>query len=163
MNPGQHEVRTGHIAQRIFSGLWLAACVVLAAIAWGYHTEFSYEPVGPRAYPLLCLALMAAGLAWLIVRPPPLVRDEESPPATALLVRKIGLGTILLFAYAGLFEPLGFIVSSAIAASVLALLSGGRPVPSLLAGVAMSVALYLLFDRVLEVPLPQGVLAPLLA
>jgi len=163
MTPAQREVRTGNAAQRIFSALWLAACIVLAAMAWDYRTEFSYEPVGPRAYPLLCLALMAAGLVGLIVRPSPLQHDEESPPATAVLVRKIGLGVILLFGYAGLFEPLGFIVSSAIAASVLAVLSGGRPVPSAMAGVAMSVALYLLFDRVLEVPLPLGVLAPLLA
>ena len=42
-----------------------AACVVVAAgMAWaghGYAAPIAYEPVGPRAFPLLLAALMAAG------------------------------------------------------------------------------------------------------
>ncbi|HHN4136077.1 tripartite tricarboxylate transporter TctB family protein, partial [Pseudomonas aeruginosa] len=52
-----------NLYQRLFAGLWLLACVGLAVAGWRYQAPFSYEPVGPRAYPLLCLALMGAGLA----------------------------------------------------------------------------------------------------
>lgn len=149
------------IAQRFFGGAWLLACLLLAGIAWRYHAAFSYEPVGPRAYPLLCLALMAAGLAWLIARPPPLHEEPDQPPPSLALLRKVGLCIVLLLGHAALFEHLGFVVSSALAGSALAWLAGGRPLPSLLAGTLLSVGLYLLFDRVLEVPLPAGVLAPL--
>ncbi|MGI0912331.1 tripartite tricarboxylate transporter TctB family protein [Pseudomonas aeruginosa] len=51
-----------NLYQRLFAGLWLLACVGLAVAGWRYQAPFSYEPVGPRAYPLLCLALMGAGL-----------------------------------------------------------------------------------------------------
>ncbi|MCV4374211.1 hypothetical protein OD798_25650, partial [Pseudomonas aeruginosa] len=50
-----------NLYQRLFAGLWLLACVGLAVAGWRYQAPFSYEPVGPRAYPLLCLALMGAG------------------------------------------------------------------------------------------------------
>lgn len=49
------------------------ACVVVAAgMAWAatdYAAPISYEPVGPRAFPLLLATLMGIGGLWLIVRP----------------------------------------------------------------------------------------------
>jgi len=151
------------LVQRVFSGAWLLACVAAAIVAWDYRAQFSYEPVGPRAYPLLCLALMGAGLAWLILRPTPIERDAHDPPLDAPLLRKVALCIGLFLAYAALFEPLGFLLDSALFGSVLARLYGGRPWPSLLAGALLAAALYLLFDRVLEVPLPLGPLALLSA
>lgn len=153
---------TERTVQRLFASAWLLACMVLAWIAWDYQASFSYEPVGPRAYPLLCLALMAAGLAWLISRPPPLQREADEVPLSAGLLRKVGACVALLLAFAALFERLGFIAASVIAGSALAWLGGGRPWASLVAGIALGVGLYVLFDRILEVPLPMGVLAPLL-
>ncbi len=44
------------ILQRIFALVLLAVCAALAVMAWPYQAAFSYEPVGPRAYPLLMLA-----------------------------------------------------------------------------------------------------------
>lgn len=149
--------------QRVVGVIWLLLTIALAAVAWQYHTDFSYEPVGPRAYPLLCLGLMALGLAWWILRPPALPHDDDDPPMTPQLGRKIGLCMLVLLGHAALFEPLGFIVSTTLAASLLARLCGGRPWPSVLAGACLAVGMYVLFDRVLEVPLPMGVLSPLLA
>jgi len=157
------QLRRDRIFQRVVGGLWLLATVVLAALAWQYRTDFAYEPVGPRAYPLLCLGLMALGLAWWIIRPPAIQHDEDEPPMTPPLLRKIGLCMLLLLAHAALFEPLGFVLSTTLVASLLALLCGGRPWPSALAGVGIAVGMYVLFDRVLEVPLPMGVLSPLLS
>ena len=56
---------------RLFAAIWLLLCAFLAVIAWGFQAPFAYDPVGPRAYPLLLLVLMAAGAAWLIFKPGP--------------------------------------------------------------------------------------------
>ncbi|MFC3814480.1 tripartite tricarboxylate transporter TctB family protein [Lysobacter sp. GCM10012299] len=146
------------LVQRLFAGAWLLACIAFAVIGWDYQAEFSYEPVGPRAYPLLCLCLMALGLAWMIVRPPALKHDEDDAPIDASLLSKAALCIGLLLAYAGLFEPLGFILSSALAGSFIALLYGGRPLRAVITCTLLSAGLYVLFDRLLEVPLPLGVL-----
>ena len=53
------------ILQRVFALILLALCAALAVMAWPYQAAFSYEPVGPRAYPLLMLGLMALGLLYL--------------------------------------------------------------------------------------------------
>lgn len=144
--------------QRLFAGAWLFACVAFALIAWEYQAPFSYEPVGPRAYPLLCLGLMTIGLAWLIVRPTPIHSDADEPPLEGALLRKVILCVVLLLVYAGLFEPLGFIPASALIGTFIALIYGGRPLHSAVMATLLSIGLYLLFDRTLDVPLPLGVL-----
>ena len=148
--------------QRLFAGAWLFACVAFALIAWQLQAPFSYEPVGPRAYPLLCLGLMAAGLAWLIVRPTPIKREDDEPTLEGALLGKVVLCVALLAVYAGLFEPLGFIPASALIGTFIALIYGGRPVASVVTATLLAVGLYLLFDRALDVPLPLGILEPLL-
>lgn len=50
------------LLQRIFASVLLLVCVGLALMAWPYQAAFSYEPVGPRAFPLLMLGLMGLGL-----------------------------------------------------------------------------------------------------
>lgn len=148
--------------QRLFAGVWLIACVAFALIAWHLQAPFSYEPVGPRAYPLLCLGLMAAGLAWLIARPTPIKREEDEPALEGTLLAKVVLCVALLAVYAGLFEPLGFIPASALIGTFIALIYGGRPVASVITATLLAIGLYVLFDRTLDVPLPLGVLDPLL-
>jgi putative tricarboxylic transport membrane protein len=57
------------LLQRIFASVLLLVCVGLALMAWPYQAAFSYEPVGPRAFPLLMLALMGAALLYMVFRP----------------------------------------------------------------------------------------------
>lgn len=137
---------------RLFAAIWLLLCAFLAVIAWGFQAPFAYDPVGPRAYPLLLLVLMAAGAAWLIFKPGP---QTEALSRQAL--QRAGLCILTLLAYALLFEPLGFVLSTALATFVLGLLFTGRVLPCLISGVLMGVLLYALFDYALDVPLPLGV------
>ncbi|PIA71462.1 tripartite tricarboxylate transporter TctB family protein [Pseudomonas sediminis] len=137
---------------RLFAAIWLLLCAFLAVIAWGFQAPFAYDPVGPRAYPLLLLVLMAAGAAWLIFKPGP---HTEALSRQAL--QRAGLCILTLLAYALLFEPLGFVLSTALATFVLGLLFTGRVLPCLISGALMGVLLYALFDYALDVPLPLGV------
>ena len=149
------------VIQRIFAAFLLLVCAGLALMAWPYQAPFSYEPVGPRAFPLLILGLMAIALLYLLIRPTPIVHTEEEPPLDRETLIKIGTCIALLLVFAGLFEPLGFILSSILIGIPMARLYGGRWVPSIVVVIAMSVGLYLLFDKAMDVPLPLGLLSVL--
>jgi len=146
------------LLQRIFASVLLLACVGLALMAWPYQAAFSYEPVGPRAFPLLMLGLMGLGLMYMLFRPTPLVHSEENPPLDRPTLIKIATCTVLLLIFAGLFEPLGFILSSILIGIPMARLYGGRWKLSVVVVTLISVGLYLLFDKAMDVPLPLGLL-----
>ena len=149
------------LLQRIFASVLLLVCVGLALMAWPYQAAFSYEPVGPRAFPLLMLGLMGLGLIYMIVRPTPVVHSEEDPQLDRDTLLKIAVCVVLLLIFAGTFEPLGFILSSILIGIPMARLYGGRWVPSVVIVSLMAIGLYLLFDKVMDVPLPLGLLAVL--
>lgn len=132
----------------------VAAAAVMAAAAWNYAAPIAYEPVGPRAFPLLLAAVMAACGAWLAVRP--------SFSAEFLHLRQIAGCAGAILAYAVLFQLLGFIVATALMCIPVGLIFGGTLRQCLLTGIGMGVLLYLLFDKLLDVVLPLGVLNPLL-
>lgn len=146
------------LAQRIFASMLLLICACLALMAWPYQASFSYEPVGPRAFPLLMLGLMGLGLIYMIFRPAPIVHTEDEPQLDRPTLIKIGLCVVLLLIFAGTFEPLGFILSSILIGIPMARLYGGQWLPSIAITVLMSVGLFLLFDKAMDVPLPLGLL-----
>ena len=146
------------LLQRIFASTLLVACIGLAMMAWPYQAAFSYEPVGPRAFPLLLLALMGIALLYMAFRPTPIIHSEDEPPLDRETLTKIGICIALLVVFAGTFEPLGFIVSSILIGVPMARLYGGRWLASLVIISLMSLGLYMLFDRVMDVPLPLGLL-----
>ncbi|MBA1376716.1 tripartite tricarboxylate transporter TctB family protein [Pseudomonas brassicacearum] len=144
--------------QRIFASVLLLACIGLALMAWPYQAPFSYEPVGPRAFPLLMLGLMGLALLYMVFRPAPIVHSDDDPQLDRETLQKIGICVVLLLVFAGTFEPLGFILSSILIGVPMARLYGGRWVPSVVIISLMAIGLYLLFDKVMDVPLPLGLL-----
>ena len=146
------------LVQRIFASVLLLVCAGLALMAWPYQAAFSYEPVGPRAFPLLMLGLMGLGLLYMVFRPTPIVHSDDDPQLDRDTLVKIGICVVLLLIFAGTFEPLGFIVASILIGVPMARLYGGRWLPSAMIISLMAIGLYLLFDKVMDVPLPLGVL-----
>lgn len=140
-----------------------AACVVASAgMAWtaqGYAAAISYEPVGPRALPLLLAALLGAGGLWLIVRPT--LRGAQ--PYRGVPLRATLVAFAAVAAYALLFETLGFVLATALMAVPLGQGYGGSFKQSLAGGAALGLVLYFMFDKALDVVLPTGVLAFALA
>ena len=138
-----------------------AVCVVAAAgMAWaaqGYAAAISYEPVGPRAFPLLLAGLMAVAGAWLVIRPT--LKDMQLS-AAHLPMLALSAGAIVV--YALLFEKLGFPVATALMAVPVGMAFGGDWKRSLAGGVGLGLGLFLLFDKLLDVVLPTGVLSFLL-
>lgn len=138
-----------------------AVCVVAsAAMAWAaqdYAAAISYEPVGPRAFPLLLASGLGLSGLWLVLRPSAGAEAFQGVPwkATALCA-----GAVL--AYALLFQMLGFPLATALMAMPVGMAFGGSWKQALTGGAALGLVLYLLFDKVLDVVLPAGPLAALL-
>lgn len=135
-----------------------AVCVVAAAgMAWAaqsYAPAFSYEPVGPRAFPRLLAGLMAIGGAWLMIKP-----ALVGSPFQQGSVRLIGLSVLTVFVYAFLFEILGFPLATTVMAVPVGMAFGGTWKQSLIGGAGMGLAFYVLFDKLLDVILPSGLLS----
>ena len=49
------------MSDRIFAGIWLLLCIGGMFVAWQIHSEYSYEPVGPRPFPVGIVGLMLLG------------------------------------------------------------------------------------------------------
>jgi putative tricarboxylic transport membrane protein len=134
-----------------------AVCVVASAgMAWaaqGYAAAISYEPVGPRAFPLLLAALMAIAGAWLVVRP-----TQRGGAIGLTHLKLIGGAALAVFVYALLFETLGFTLATALMAVPVGMAFGGSWKQSLAGGVGLGVVLFFLFDKLLDVVLPTGLL-----
>jgi len=139
------------VGDRVFAVAWLVVSAGLAWMAWQIEVTFSYEPIGPRAFPLLLCALMAASACWLLFRPDP----GSGWPRGALGI-KVAVMFAALLAYALTFEWLGFVAATVLMVVALGRLFGGRWIPGIVTGVVMGTALYYFFDRLLEVTLPAG-------
>lgn len=147
--------------ERLFAGCNLLICAALAILAWSYQAPFAYEPVGPRAFPLLLLLLIAVAALYLLCKPAPRVQATAEPGVDRHVGRKIGLCIVGMLVYATLFELAGFISSSIVFAVAMARLYGASWRQSGLGGVLIAIGLYLLFDYGLDVPLPRGLLTVL--
>lgn len=138
-----------------------AVCVVAsAAMAWAaqdYAAAISYEPVGPRAFPLLLACGLCLCGIWLVLRPTAGGEAFGGVPwkATALCA-----GAVLN--YALLFQWLGFALATALMALPVSMAFGGNWKQSVAGGVGLGVVLFVLFDKVLDVVLPTGLLSVLM-
>jgi putative tricarboxylic transport membrane protein len=146
-----------------------AVClVVAAAMAWaahGYAAEISYEPVGPRAFPTLLAALMGLVGAWLLVKPSAKPEASSTPvlATTSPLDKKaVALCAASALIYGAVFQTLGFWLATALMAVPVGMAFGGTLKKSLLGGVVMGLGFYFMFDKLLDVVLPTGVLSFLL-
>lgn len=140
------------MSDRIFSVIALIALAAFAWIGWKIEAPFSYEPIGPKAYPLLLFGAMAACAGWLLLKPD---ARADWPQEHRLRVKVAGLLGVLL-AWALLFEPAGFIASTTLASIAIGRLFDAPWKGNVVAGVASGVGLYVFFDKLLDVNLPLG-------
>lgn len=140
--------------------LGVAALLLSAFIAWfgrGLEAPFAYEPVGPRAFPLLLAGVI--GLCGLrLVFKGGGAAEPNAPGANSRIV----LMVVLLVVYAWVFQMAGFVIATAVVAACVGRLFGGSWRQCAIGSVCLSLLFYFLFDRVLDVVLPMGWLEALL-
>lgn len=139
------------MSDRIFAGIWIALCVAGLFISWQIQSEYSYEPVGPRPFPMAIIALMLICAVLLLLRHPDVVQWPGRQVLQRLLVMVMTLGC-----YAWGFEWLGFPLATTLITFCIGLLFGATVTAAALSGVVLGGALFYAFDRLLDVTLPLG-------
>lgn len=142
---------------RILGVAALIFAALMAGFGWGIQAPFSYEPVGPRAFPMLLASIIALCGLWLAFKGKH--QAHPNPPGANL---RIAAMVVYCFAYAFFFEQLGFIIATTAMTILVGRLFGGAWSKIALGGAVMSIFFFILFDRVLDVVLPLGLLGGLL-
>ena len=133
-------------------GLLLATAGAAVGVeAMTFNVNFMTDPVGPKALPLLAaLTLLVAGIHG-VVHP----RQDIRWPSQQLSWKLAGAaGAFLLYALA--LEVVGFFLSTTMVVSVLSYLYGAPLQRGIPAAVLLSAAFWVLFVRILALPLPIG-------
>lgn len=139
------------MSERILGGVLLLISIAGIWIARAFEAPFSYEPVGPRAFPMLILALLGICAVLLMLEK----KTEATWPPAAVL-QHIGALFLIVLAYAWLFDKLGFILATVLMVIPVARFFSGSWKQAVVGSVGLGVGLFILFDRLLDVALPTG-------
>ncbi len=142
---------------RTLGAMALLMAGILAIFGWGLVAPFAYEPVGPRAFPMITALVIGICGIILVVQ-----GGGEADPISRKTLTGIIFLSVVLLVYAVVFERLGYVISTLIMSAVVALIFGARPHQALISGLILSVGSYLLFDHGLDVVLPAGIMGGLL-
>jgi putative tricarboxylic transport membrane protein len=141
------------VSDRI-AGILLAAIAVWFGWTAGAYEEGFTDPLGPAAFPRFVAFPLGALALVLVVRPD----AEPAWPHGAAFLRQ-GAAVLVLVTYALLLEEMGFPLATFAASSILARMLGATWPGSLAAGAGLGVGLWVIFDPLLGLPLPLGLLA----
>lgn len=142
---------------RTLGAVALLMAAVLTIFGWGLVAPFAYEPVGPRAFPLITAILIAICGVILLIQ-----GGGQAETVNGHTVIGLGLLVATLVIYAMVFERLGYVPSTLVMSAVVALIFGAKWWQALASGTVLSVGSYLLFDKGLDVVLPTGILGGLI-
>ena len=135
-------------SDRIFGLVMLFAAAGYIFAAQQAQSGFMSDPIGPRAFPTLIGIVAGICSLFMILRPDP---DPDWPVARTLL--SIAFAVVVLIAYAYSLKPLGFIIPTMFAAGLLSYQLSGRPLAAVLAGIGLSIGLFILFKFILDLGL----------
>lgn len=142
------------MSDRVFGVLALILAIVYGLQARTFESGLQIgDPLGPDKFPYLLAVVMGITALYLMLRPDP---SPHWPDPMHLA--QMALIVLVLCIYAVLLEDLGFILATFAAVAVLSWRLGARPTTALLTGVGVALGLYGLFDYVLGLPLPLGLL-----
>jgi putative tricarboxylic transport membrane protein len=91
---------------------------------------------------------------WLVLKP-----TLKTMAITGAQWRLLAQSALAVVVYALLFEVLGFVLATTVMAVPVGMAFGGNWKQSLIGGIGLGLGLYLLFDKLLDVVLPSGLLS----
>lgn len=139
------------MSDRIFGAFGILLAIGFAISALYIEESFLSDAVGPKAFPIIIAAVLGLSSAVIALRPDP----EPVWPELARLV-EIGAAIVVLMLYAQLLPELGFVISTAMAATYLTWRLGTPILQSLIVGVCTSLGIYVIFHLVLGLSLARG-------
>lgn len=138
---------------RVFAAATLLLVLGYGSVAFQLKAPFQYDPLGPGAWPLILTAVLALCAVGVLLRPDPDPHWGGRNTLGRVLVMLASLG-----AYAALFQPLGFVISTSAFCAGTAMSLGARPLPALLFGIGLGLIGYLVGIQLLALNLPAGIL-----
>ena len=144
-------------SERILTAIISLCTFVLFIYACGFDATISYDVVGPKAFPILLMGLICASALYLTLRPTVFFERIELGWDKPMVIN-LALCAVAMTLYAALFEWLGFIIATALMTMMLGRLFNGKTIPTAVTALLLSSTMYYLFDQVLDVQLPQGLL-----
>lgn len=146
------------MADRIFSLLALLIAIGYGFIAFTIiKAPFQYDPLGPESWPQILSVLAAICCLYILIRP-----GSRKFKIEGLTLLRIGMVIALLVFYAYLFEPLGFILATAVFCTIFSKMLGSSTVSAVVFGAASGVLGYGLCAGLLDLNLPDGILRGIL-
>lgn len=135
-------------SDRIFGAVVILGALAYIASALQIQTSFMSDPVGSKTFPIIIAsaAMICGGV--MVFRPDP---EPDWPLLPELIA--LAISVVVLVGYAYSLKPLGFLLPTAIAAGVLSYQITPRPRFAVLAGLGLSVGLYLIFKYALGLSL----------
>ena len=135
-------------SDRILGLVTVVVALAYIASATQLETSFLSDPVGSKTFPYLIGAVaVICGLVFMF-RPD---SDPEWPVLKTWLSLGVAAGVLVLYAYA--LKPFGFLVPTVVVGAVLSYQIRPRVGPALLAGLGLSVGLFLVFRFLLGLSL----------
>ena len=132
------------ISDRIFGLVVTLAALAFIASATQVQTSFLSDPVGPKAFPMMIGAVAVICGIFMILKPDP---DPTWPVGKTLLALMVAVAVLVGYAYS--LKPLGFLIPTAITAAILSYQISPKALQAILAGLGLSIGLFLVFKYAL--------------
>ncbi|EDO7843441.1 tripartite tricarboxylate transporter TctB family protein [Campylobacter coli] len=137
---------------RIVAGILLVISLIGIYIGWNIHSDFNYEPLGPRPFPVGTLILIALCFIFLVF----FSEDTKVKWGDFILWKKLIVLTLAFLIYALFFKFLGFIICTIFLIFTITLLFGATLIKAIVFSISSSIILYYLFNTLLQITLPFG-------
>jgi len=140
------------IIDRIFAIFLLVLAAFFGGLGTLIEVPFSYDPLGPKAFPVILGVLLAVLAIWVILKPEKVYFGEKQT-----LIR-VSLLVFALVFYQQAFNRIGFLISTIIMVYFVSRMFRGKPVQAFISSLSVSFVVYGIFDFLLGIPLPVGTL-----
>lgn len=136
----------------------LAFAIAMFGLTFGFPAPIQAGDPGVASLPRIVAGGLGALAVLVLLRP----EIGEPLPRGWAALRVVGI-LVLLFAYVGLLEPLGFTLASTLFLFGAMLLAGAlNPLYLVIVPPGLSLTLFYVFYRLLEVALPRGIIEGIL-
>ncbi|CAM4010165.1 tripartite tricarboxylate transporter TctB family protein [Campylobacter hepaticus] len=137
---------------KIIAGILLIISLIGIYKGLSIHSDFNYEPLGPRAFPIGILILISFFSLFLIF----ISKNNGLKWGDFIFWKKFIILTLALLLYAIFFELLGFMLCTFLLIFIMTLLFKTTLPKACIFSILSSIILYYFFDNVLQITLPFG-------
>lgn len=142
------------LSTRIFATVLIISSITLFIIGQAIVTEFNYEPLGPRPFPLATLFLIACCSILLFF----FAEKTHVQWCPFKVNLRLAYFALCICFYASVFELLGFMIATALFVFFVSLAFKAKPIFAGLFGIFIGLLFYYLFDTLMQITLPLGLI-----